>query len=134
MKRISRLVALASSAVAILLAGPMTQAQADITSPTTWDQSGGCGMFSHVQLSWLNRSVGVSGSVRSDVSGCSAQVRFSFYVGTSLIDSQTRTATNTTKTFGWTEDGSAYVGGITRVGLALCDQNNHCSATEYLNR
>lgn len=73
------------------------------------------------QITWLNRSVQVSGDV--DDHGNSAyygQVIFEAYVGSLRVDRQTRSVNNGRRGYGFTLDGSAYRGGITRVRIDTC--------------
>ncbi|MFC0527091.1 hypothetical protein [Phytohabitans kaempferiae] len=73
------------------------------------------------QITWLNRSVQVSGKVddRGNASYYS-QVIFEAYVGALRVDRQTRSINNNVRGYGFTLDGSAYRGGITRVKIDAC--------------
>jgi hypothetical protein len=114
---------LAGTAVAVLLAAA-SPAQAAVRSfdtgyvgsPTSVGLGSGWG-----QITWLNRSVQVSGYV--DDHGNStyySQVIFEAHVGTLRVDRQTRSVNNARRGYGFTLDGSAYRGGITRVRIDAC--------------
>ncbi len=109
-----RLTACAALAAIALLTAPAV-AVAEPTSPfgETWTGRGSV----VGDLTWYNRSVGVSGQVRDHETAGSTTVRFEFYQASTLLDVQTRTASNGVTPFGWTEPGP--VGGITRVDISL---------------
>ncbi|MGW5351437.1 hypothetical protein ACWERV_13105 [Streptomyces sp. NPDC004031] len=71
-------------------------------------------------VTWLNRSVGIQGSV-TDIGGAGTQVEFDAYAGGSLVDIQTRTAVDEVKSYNFTIDGSAFSGGINEVDIILID-------------
>jgi hypothetical protein len=122
-KALARMAMVTGTAVATLLAAA-SPAQAAVRSFDT----GYVGSVSTVglgsgwgQITWLNRSVQVSGYV--DDHGNSAyysQVIFEAYVGTARVDRQTRSVNNARRGYGFTLDGSAYRGGITRVRIDAC--------------
>lgn len=73
------------------------------------------------RVTFLNRSVQVSGYV-DDYGSASyyGQVIFEAWVGTLRVDRQTRSVNNDRRGYGFTLDGSAYRGGITRVTVDAC--------------
>lgn len=109
-----RLTACATLTAIALLAAP-TAAVAEPTSPfgETWTDRGSL----VGDLTWYNRSVGVNGQVRDYETAGSTTVEFKFYQASTLLDIQTRTASNDVKPFGWTEPGPS--GGFTRVEITL---------------
>jgi opacity protein-like surface antigen len=114
-----RLTACAGLTALALLAAPAT-AIAEPTSPfgDTWTGRGSV----VGDLTWYNRSVGVNGQVRDYEGAGSTTVQFEFYQASTLLDVQTRTASNGAKDFGWTEPGPA--GGITRVDITLINDGD----------
>lgn len=77
--------------------------------------------YANGSLNFHNRSVGITGSVKSDTTGC-VQVVFQVYAGGNETDYQTRTAcgrgTGTSKGFSFTSPAD-YPGGATRVSVTL---------------
>ncbi|WP_150476442.1 hypothetical protein [Streptomyces alboniger] len=121
-----------AAAVTMLAAGPA------LAATTTFEVSSGLGTHSaRGSFTWLNRSVQVQGEVKN-IGGAGTQVGFEAWVGGMLVDSQNRPtqgkfAVNETVPYNFTLDGSAYPGGITKVGVWL--YNAHTASwsgpTEY---
>lgn len=109
-----RLIACVPLTALALLAAPAA-ATAEPVSPfsDTWTNRGSV----VGDLTWYNRSVGVSGDVLDHETAGSTTVQFEFYQASTLLDVQTRTASNGVKPFGWTEPGPS--GGFTRVDITL---------------
>lgn len=122
-KTMGRLAVVAGTAVATLLAAA-SPAHAAVRSYDT----GYAGVPSTVgigsawgQITWLNRSVQVNGEVDDHGNaGYYSQVVFEAYVGALRVDRQTRSVNNGLRVYGFTLDGSAYRGGITRVRIDTC--------------
>ncbi|SFF75457.1 hypothetical protein SAMN05216251_12770 [Actinacidiphila alni] len=133
-KRISASL-MGAAAVTVLAVGPSSAAD-----PTRFAISSGSGAHSASgSLTWLNRSVGVQGSV-TDVGGAGTKVNFLAWAGGSLVDDQYRPtggipAVNETVSYNFTLDGSAYAGGITEVDVYIYDAHaNLWSGPKVYNR
>jgi hypothetical protein len=68
-------------------------------------------------FTWYNRSVGAQGYVENYGLGTTT-VKFKFYQGSTLLATQTRSASAQVKSFNFTQVGPA--GGITEVDLEVC--------------
>ena len=112
MKRIA--VSLVVSALAALGGAGIANAASYPTSDFGDRISGGA---TGGTLTWYNRAVGVSGYVRDDAGSGSTTVTFEFRQAGTLLDVQTRTASDDYKTFGWTEPGPS--GGFSKVDIYL---------------
>ncbi|MGB3444799.1 MAG: hypothetical protein WBA97_39180 [Actinophytocola sp.] len=111
MKRLTACATL--TAIALLVAPTAAVAEPESPFSDTWTSRGGV----VGDLTWYNRSVGVNGDVIDYETEGSTTVEFKFYQASTLLDVQTRTASNEVKPFGWTEEGPS--GGITRVDITL---------------
>ena len=128
MKRLTACVVLV---VLALLTAPAT-ATAAVPAPTS-DFSGSWTNVGSVvgTLTWYGRSVGVNGAVNDYETAGSTTAIFEFRQGDVLLDVQTRTASNGTKGFGWTEPGPP--GGITKVDIYLShnDQEHFIASVPF---
>ncbi len=122
--RLSLAVGAAALAVGSLLAIPGTAHASYPTSPFGNKTPGGEHSGGFI---WYNRSVGVQGRVQSYCeSGGSVRVAFEFYTGysgggTKVGKTETRTTPEcTSRSYNFTQDGSAYSGGIRSVRVTQC--------------
>lgn len=109
-------VVVGSAALLMAAAGTATAA------PVSWSMSGGQGS-SYGSVEFFNRSVGVTGDVRSHISGC-IQASFQTYPGNAF---ETRTACNYHTTgFNFTMSAD-FPGGATSVTVNLAHINDNGS-------
>jgi hypothetical protein len=118
--RVKRLIALPIATISMLIGSLAVGAAPAYAFPTshffgvaTWGATVG-------DLTWYNRSVGVTGNVTDNIGGSYTKVRFDFWAGERqvFLSSETRTITSDTRGFNFTEPGP--VGGITVVDVTLC--------------
>ncbi|MDQ7909980.1 hypothetical protein RB614_36330 [Phytohabitans sp. ZYX-F-186] len=122
-KALGRMAVVTGTAVAALVAGagPAHAATRSfdtgyVGSATSVGLGSGWG-----QITWLNRSVQVNGTVDDHLNAnYYSQVIFEAWGGTKRVDRQTRSVNNGRRGYGFTLDGSAYRGGITRVKIDAC--------------
>lgn len=124
-----RLIACATLIALVVLVTPATATAAVAPPPPTSDFGGSWTNVGSVvgTLTWYGRSVGVNGAVNDYETAGSTTVIFEFRQGSTLLDVQTRTASNGAKGFGWTEPGPR--GGITKVDIYL----SHNGQTRFID-
>jgi hypothetical protein len=71
-------------------------------------------------ITWGNRTAYVSGTVTDVAGDLHTTVTFDAYAGNTLVDHQTRTASVTTKPYGFPIGDPDLVGGVNRVLIEVC--------------
>jgi hypothetical protein len=112
--------------VAALTLGAVTTPVASATS-AAWANdtfslcSGTCKLgAARGTIAWGNRTANVNGSVSDASSELHTTVIFDAYAGNTHVDHQTRTASNTTKSYNFPIGDPDLVGGINRILITVC--------------
>jgi hypothetical protein len=122
----TRALSATAALVAALTLGAVTTPVASATS-AAWANdtfslcSGSCNWgAARGTIVWSNRTANVSGSVSDASSERHTTVIFDAYAGNTHVDHQTRTASNTTKSYNFPIGDPDLVGGINRILIKVC--------------